>query len=66
MAAISLSGPILAVLKNEQLLKEKGTCAKSQNDISKTERLVRVYTHRRNSNSPVKAQRCFGYRVISF
>ena len=31
-------------LRNKQLFEEKRTCAKFQNDILKTERLVRVYT----------------------
>lgn len=34
--------PISAVMINEQLLGEKGTCAKLQNDITNTEGLVRV------------------------
>ena len=46
MAAICYSDPISTVLKNQQLLQKKNMCAKFQNDISKTEGLVGVYTGR--------------------
>lgn len=44
MAAISYSGPLSTIPINEQLLEEKRACAKVQNDISKTEAMVYVYT----------------------
>ena len=44
MAAICYSGPLSAVPTNVQLLGEKRTCVKFMIDISKTERLVCVYT----------------------
>ena len=49
MAAICFNGPMLALPTNEQLFREKRTCAKFQIDIdylSKTEGLVRVCTNR--------------------
>ena len=47
MAAICFSGPITAIPTNEQHLEVKRSCASLQNDISKTEALVCVYTERR-------------------
>ena len=47
MAAICYSGPISAIPTNEQLLDEKTLYAKFKIDISKTKRLVRVYTNGR-------------------
>ena len=49
MAPICYSGPISAVSTDEQIFGEKRTCAKFQIGISKTERLVRVYTNRRTN-----------------
>ena len=47
MASFCFRVPITAVPTNEQLLREKKTCAKFQIDISKTEVLARVYTDKK-------------------
>ena len=46
MAAVRYSGAITAVPTNEQLIEDKRMCAKFQIDISKADRLGRVYTNR--------------------
>ena len=51
MSAICYSGPISAVTTNEQLLMEKSMYSKFQNDISKTEGLVRVHTDRQTERA---------------
>ena len=48
MTAARYSDPISAMPTNEQLLRGKRMYAKFQIDISKSEGLIRVYTHRRS------------------